>query len=141
MKYIISMMTLLLVGSLSLTAQQKNTTTAAEKAFAIKFPKATVVKWIKEKKNEYEVEFTLNGKKGSANFSGTGEWLETEMGIPTTEVPKNVLDAFAKQFKEAAISDAFLVESSAGKKYYEIEYTIKSKKREVKIDGTGNLID
>ncbi|MEN9599216.1 MAG: hypothetical protein RL596_1527 [Bacteroidota bacterium] len=141
MKYIISMMTLLLVGSLSLTAQQKNTTTAAEKAFAIKFPKATVVKWIKEKKNEYEVEFTLNGKKGSANFSGTGEWLETEMGILANELPTIVVDGFTKQFQGATITEAFLVESSTGKKYYEIEYTIKSKKREVKIDGTGNLID
>jgi hypothetical protein len=140
MKYIISMMGLLLLSSLSVSAQEKNKTAAAEKAFAKKFPEATVDKWIKEKKNEYEVEFTYKGKKGSANFSETGVWLETEMGIPTTDLPTMVSENFSKLFPGATIKDAFLIESSTGKKYFEIEYAEKNKTKEIKMDHEGKII-
>ena len=136
MKYIISMIALLLVSATSLFAQSKNTTPEAEKAFAKKFPTAVA----KEKKNEYEVEFTLNNNKGSANFSGTGEWLETELEIPINALPDIVKKGFTTSFPESNIQKVYSIEAKDNARYFEIEYKQKRKIAEVKIDSNGKLI-
>ncbi len=125
---------------ISTTTQAQKSTPAAEKAFQQKFAGATAVKWDKEKKNEYEASFVMKGKKGSANFSGTGEWLETEMAIPSTEAPKAVSDAFAKGFVGATIKEVYKIETKEAKNYFEIEYTLKGKTKEAKIDPSGKIM-
>jgi outer membrane lipoprotein-sorting protein len=132
---------LLCLGITTTTQAQKATSTpAAEKAFQQKFAGATAVKWEMEKKNDYEVNFTMKGKKGSANFSGTGEWLETEMAIPSAETPKAVSDAFAKAFSGATIKEVYKIETKEAKNYFEIEYTLKGKNKEAKIDPSGKIM-
>lgn len=129
-----------MVFTLAGMAQKSSVPAATEKAFQQKFAGAANVKWDKENKNEYEAGFILNGKKGSANFSATGEWLETEMSIPVSSAPKAVLDGFAKAYKDATITELYQVESKTGKNYFEIEYTRKGKKKEAKLDANGHLI-
>ncbi len=124
----------------TLQAQKSNSTPAAEKAFQQMFAGATAEKWDMEKKNDYEASFMLKGKKGSANFSGTGEWLETEMAIPSSEAPKGVSDAFAKAFVGATIKEVYKIETKDGKNYFEIEYTLKGKTKEAKIDPSGKIM-
>lgn len=121
-------------------AQKNKTPEAAQKAFQQKFPNAKEVKWGKEGKDEYEAEFVQEGKKGSANFSATGEWLETEMAIPQTSAPKAVIDGFNKAYAGAAIKEVFKIESKAGKNYFEIEYTLKGKTKEAKLSPDGKLM-
>ncbi len=110
---------------------------ALTKAFPAKFPNAKEVKWDKESKNEYEASFVQDGKKGSANFSTAGEWLETEMAIPQNAAPKAVIDGFNKAYAGAAITEVYKIESKTGKNYFEIEYTIKGKKKEAKLSSEG----
>jgi hypothetical protein len=140
MKYIISMITLLWASVSSLSAQSKNTTVEAEKAFAKRFPTAVANKWVKENKHEYEVEFTLNDKKGSANFSGSGEWLETELEIPINSLPEIVKNGFTSNFPQASITHVYSIERKGNPDYFEIEYKVKNKTAEVKIDSNGKPI-
>lgn len=121
-------------------AQNNKVTPAAEKAFALKFPSAKEVKWEMESKNDYEASFVMDGKKGSANFSGKGEWMETEMGIPQANTPKAVLNGFNKAFAGATIKEVYKIESKEGKNYFEIEYSLKGKTKEAKLDPTGKLM-
>lgn len=73
MKNIFSMM-LIYMGLITVAfAQNTKPTEAAEKAFRQQFPNAKEVKWDKENEHEYEASFVLDGKKGSANFSASGE--------------------------------------------------------------------
>ena len=55
--------------------------TSVMSAFNSKFPNAINVKWDKENEHEYEASFEWESKKLSANYSDTGEWLETESTI------------------------------------------------------------
>jgi hypothetical protein len=131
----------LCIGILATTNAQKNKVTqAAEKAFAQKFPTAKEVKWEMESKDDYEASFVMDGKKGSANFSGKGEWMETEMGIPQANTPKVVMDGFNKAFAGAIIKEVYKIESKEGKNYFEIEYSLKGKTKEAKLDPTGKVM-
>lgn len=121
-------------------AQITKVTTEVQKAFQTKFPTAKEVKWDKENKSEYEANFVMNGKKGSANFSGKGEWMETEMGIPQAETPKAVMDGFNKAFVGATIKEVYKIESKEGKNYFEIEYSLKGKTKEAKLDLIGKIM-
>lgn len=122
------------------TAQKTQAPTAAEKAFRNKFPGAKNVTWSQENKDEYEAAFILNGENGSANFSASGRWLETEMAIPRSAAPKAVMEAFGKQFPGAKVDRIYEVSSPDGKTYFEIEYTRKGKKKEVKLSTGGAVI-
>jgi hypothetical protein len=123
-----------------LHAQKTKVTTEAQKAFQTKFPTAKEVKWEMESKNDYEASFVMDGKKGSANFSGKGEWMETEMGIPQANTPKAVMDGFNKAFAGATIKEVYKIESKEGKNYFEIEYSLKGKTKEAKLDPTGKIM-
>jgi len=131
----------LCIGILTTTNAQKNKVTqATEKAFAQKFPTAKEVKWEMESKDDYEASFVMDGKKGSANFSGKGEWMETEMGIQQANTPKAVMDGFNKAFAGATIKEVYKIESKEGKNYFEIEYSLKGKTKEAKLDPTGKVM-
>ncbi len=121
-------------------AQKSKVTPAAEKAFTQKFPTAKEVKWEMEAKDEYEASFVMDGKKGSANFSGKGDWMETEMTIPQSKTPNSVLDGFNKAFAGATIKEVYKIESKEGKNYFEIEYSLKGKSKEAKLDPTGKIM-
>ncbi len=75
------------------------TTPPAEvvKAFQLKFPDATHVRWEKENATEYEANFTWNGADASANFKADGTWLETETGMTYNALPEAVRKAFEKE--------------------------------------------
>jgi len=121
-------------------AQKNKVTPAAEKAFMQKFPTAKEVKWEMEEKDNYEATFLMDGKKGSTNFSGKGEWMETEMAIPQANTPAIVMEGFKKAFAGATIKEVYKIESKEGKNYFEIEYSLKGKTKEAKLDPTGKLM-
>jgi len=137
-KYFI--ISIIMFSQIITNAQKIKVTNEAQKAFQTKFPTAKEVKWEMESKNDYEASFVMDGKKGSANFSGKGEWMETEMAIPQLNTPKAVMDGFNKAFAGATIKEVYKIESKEGKNYFEIEYSLKGKTKEAKLDPTGKIM-
>ncbi len=90
----------------------EKTPAATKEAFSKKFPNATEVKWGKEEEHNYEAEFKLDGKTYSANFSDTGEWLETESPFTFNELPEKVQQSFNQAHKGAKVKAVAKIETS-----------------------------
>jgi uncharacterized membrane protein YkoI len=103
------------------SCKSENVPDTVKKAFQTKFPNATNEKWDNEKAHEYEVKFDWNGVKYSANFSETGEWLETEGTISFDQLPEKVQKAFNFEHSGASIKAIAKIETSKGITKYEIE--------------------
>lgn len=136
-KFILAIICLSIINIVS---AQIKVPTVTENAFKKMFPTASNVKWDKESKTEYEAEFLVDGKKHAANFSSTGEWLETEKAIETSAAPKVVVDAVTVAWPAATIKQIFDIVTKANKHYYEVEYLIKGKTKEAKIAVDGKLM-
>ena len=73
----INFVAIVLLWSVAICFAQTKTPTAITTAFSKKFPNATNVMWDKENAHNFEAKFEWKGEKLSANFTDTGEWLET----------------------------------------------------------------
>jgi uncharacterized membrane protein YkoI len=113
---------------------------AVKKAFDQKFPNATAVKWDKENAHEYEASFSWNGRQHSANFSDTGDWLETESAITFSQLPENIQAGFNALHKGANVKAAAKIETSNGETKYEIEVRQKRKTVEYFYNSEGKEI-
>ncbi len=71
---------------------------AVKDAFAGRFPTARFVEWEDPKDDVYEVDFEQDGKDMMAKFDAGGNWVETEVEITETELPKAVWQAITTQF-------------------------------------------
>jgi len=95
---------------------------AVTTAFNQKFPNATKVKWDKENSHEYEASVDWKGEKLSANFSDTGEWLETESPITFIQLPEKVKTGFNADHKGAIVKAVAKIETSKGTTKFEVEF-------------------
>ena len=125
--------------SLGLQAQMKDPE-AVSKAFEQRFANAKHVKWGKENAKEYEADFTLNGKKMSANFDLQGNWKETETEIAITELPAAVSKSIRENYHGATIRGASKIEKPDGKMIYEADLNWEGKKKEVELYPDGKLV-
>ncbi|MEI7522912.1 MAG: PepSY-like domain-containing protein [Mariniphaga sp.] len=108
------------------------------KAFLAKFKTATNVKWGKEGAKEWEATFSYEGDKLSANFAADGKWLETELQIPISGLPKPVNEAIKSQYPGWTITEADKTETLKHGTIYEADLKKGGAKKEVafKEDGT-----
>ncbi len=116
MKKIVFLFALILGLGFSASAQ-KTPPQAVVAAFNQKFPNVKVEKWEKEKNGEWEAELEQNGTDMSANFSATGQWLETETEIKVAELPAAVKTAL----KGKKVKEASRIQKSDGSTMYEAE--------------------
>jgi len=107
-------------------------------AFSNKFPTATDVKWEKENKKEFEANFKMNNTDVSANFSLDGSWVETETTIPANELPAAVTSAVNTKYPGAVYGRTERIEKP-GKTLYEVNITVKGKKKELELNPDGSL--
>lgn len=124
----------------SLTGFAQKTPALVTTAFSQKFPSATDVKWDKENAHEYEASFVWKGEKYSANFSDTGEWMETESPVTFAQLPEKVQSAFNASHKGAVIKAIAKIETSKGATKYEVEIKQGNKIMERFYDSDGNEI-
>jgi hypothetical protein len=131
---------LAMVLSISLAAncQGLKVPDAVKNAFSLKYPGASNVKWGKENAKEFEAEFKLNNNSMSANFGSDGNWVETESGIPVSELPAPVSAAIKAKYPGGIVSVAEKTEQPGNKVFYEVVVKVNGKKRsmELKADGT-----
>lgn len=113
---------------------------AVTDAFAKKFPGATNVKWDKENKNEYEAEFTLNGKSASANFLTDGSWVETEMEINVSDLPVAAATSIKTKYPAAIIIKVYKIDNAKGDLAYEAEIKTGNKKKEMILKEDGTIV-
>lgn len=90
---------------------------AVDDAFKAKFAKAEDVEWGKESAEEWEAEFTMNGKEMTASFSPSGTWMGTETEMMIGDLPKNVTKSLAEKFKGYRIEEAEEIEKPDFKGY------------------------
>ncbi|CAN5606288.1 hypothetical protein BH10BAC5_BH10BAC5_22030 [soil metagenome] len=111
---------------------------AVKTAFSQKYSGASSEKWGKENASEYEVEFTMNSTKMSANFKSDGTWVETESKIDISLAPEKVINAAKDQFPKYKVTAVYKIESASNGIKYEVEMKSGKKKKEVilKEDGT-----
>ena len=105
----------------SYVAYATNPPAEAVKAFKIKFPEATHVKWDKENAHNYEASFKLNSFNYSANYSDEGEWLETESPFTYEKLSPEIKNSFEVAHKNQKAKGVSKIEQAKGVVKYEIE--------------------
>jgi hypothetical protein len=118
---------------------QKTPPEIVKKEFAKKYTTAQTVKWGSEEKNEWEAEFTMDGKKMSASFDNSGRWMESETSITEKELPAAVVNVLNKDYQGYKKSDISIFEDSKTKGF---ELTLKKGETssELLIDNSGKVI-
>jgi len=136
-KIILSIAGILLLSTFAFSG---NIPVAVQKAFEQKFPNATNVKWDKENSHEYEASFNQKGVKYSANFSESGEWLETESPTTFDKLPSEVQVSFNKSHKGDKVKTVLIIETAKEITKFEIEIKKGSKTVEFLYASDGNEI-
>jgi Putative beta-lactamase-inhibitor-like, PepSY-like len=108
-------------------------------AFNQKFPGATEVEWGSESENEWEAEFTMNGKKMSVSFDVAPVWSETETEISEKELPAAVLNTLKAEF-EGYKADKIEIIESPEMQGFELFLKNAEKSIEVVFDNAGKVI-
>jgi Putative beta-lactamase-inhibitor-like, PepSY-like len=118
---------------------QKNLPEIVKKEFTRKYATAQSVKWESEEQNEWEAEFTLNGKNMSASFDNSGKWMESETAITEKDLPAIVVNALNKDYQGYKKGEISIYEDSKNKGF---ELTMKNGESsiEVLIDNAGKII-
>ena len=111
---------------------------AVTAAFAAQFP-GMQAEWEQEGDNEWEAEFTKEGKEYSASYDNNGQWLATEHEIAMTDVPALVKAAIAKQFAGYEVGEPEMVETANGM-MFEFELKKGEEELEVVMDATGKVV-
>ena len=138
------MRNLLVFSMLILTScvlQSSNPPEAVSEAFSRKFPDAKNVKWGRESKTEWEASFIFNNGEASANFNAAGEWLETEIVIPVSDLPEAVVKAIEMKDQGGKIVGAAAIEKADTEIVYEADIKIGIRKKEVFYKPDGSIVD
>ena len=118
---------------------QKNPPENVKKEFSQKFAAAKSVKWESEESNEWEAEFTIDGKKMSACFDSSSVWIDTETEISEKELPAAVLNTLKAEF--AGYQKGFIeIYESPEIKGFEIALKKGEASIEVILDNAGKVI-
>lgn len=107
-------------------------------SFETMFPTATDVEWEMEEENEWEAEFELEGKEGSACFTGNGEWIETEYEIES--LPETIETILNETYPGFEIDEIEILETPDFNGY-EIEMEKGEEEIEILISSKGEIIE
>ncbi|MCU0359499.1 MAG: hypothetical protein MUF75_02090 [Bacteroidia bacterium] len=105
---------------LAQTIKEKEVPTSVLQAFRKDFPDVKAKSWEKEG-DAYEAEFKINKTESSAVYNASGVFLEKEIEIKASELPKFVLDYFEKNQPGKKIKEASKITAADGRITFEVE--------------------
>lgn len=119
-------------------AQSKKTglpTPEVAESFKKSFPKASSVKWEKEK-GGFEANFKEGGKEMSAVFNEKAILTETETTVKTSELPPAAQEYIKQNYKNSKIDEAARIVLASGDTVYEAEVN----KKDLIFDSKGKFL-
>lgn len=129
----------MLLFTFTLACKQKETVPEKAKAtFDKKYPAATAIKW-ENKDKSWQVDFTMNGKDYSADFTKAGNWTETKCYINSNELPDVIKNYLIKNYFGYEYDDIEYVEKPDGRSY-ELEVKKDGDKLDLQLSPDGKLI-
>lgn len=134
MKRIVSIVSLLVAIAATSQAQKLNTNkvpNAVKTAFSKAHANVSKADWSKESEN-FEAEFSLNGKEASELYSVNGAFLESEVEIKASELPT----AIKLKLKNQKITETAKITKANGTIIYEAEV----KGKDLLFDINGNSV-
>ena len=107
-------------------------------SFEKMFPAATEVEWEMENEDEWEAEFEMDGKEGSACFTIGGEWVETEYEVES--LPETIETIINETYPGFEIDEIEIVEMPdfSG---YEIELINGEDEMEILVNQEGEILE
>jgi len=121
---------MMIILAIGIMAHAQTPPEKVNNAFNKKFANAGEVKWEQEEVDEWEVEFNLDGRNMSANFDGSGSWLETEGVVMKEDIPAEVFKAICLDFEGWEFEKTESVETPDFKGY---EIVLEKEDTEVEI--------
>ena len=102
------------------TVKEADVPTPVKDALKKQYPAAKVEKWEKEDTN-YEAEFHINKIETCAVYDSNGKFIESEIEIKESELPKGVADYIAKNLAGQKVKESAKITDASGKVSYEAE--------------------
>lgn len=132
---------LLVIGLLlsAISCAQPAIPSVVKEAFKSKYPSAQSAKWEADDA-DYEVEFSLEGKKMGASFNASGNWLETETAIKKSALPIVVQQAISSGFVGFSVIEVEQISSPEWDNAYEVELKKGKETIEVVFSDSGQVL-
>jgi len=130
----------IVVYSVSINAQEIKVPVKVKDTFTKIYPKATNVKWEKESKNEYEVNFKNGNDEISVVLDKEGNLRETETEIEINNLPEKVLQYVKEKYSDHKITEAAKIVDNKGKTTFEAQITKGKSKKDLIFTEDGQLL-
>lgn len=102
------------------TVKEADVPTQVKDALKKQYPTAKVEKWEKEGSN-FEAEFHVNKIETCAVYDSNGKFIESEIEIKESELPKGVADYISKNLSGKKVKESAKITDAAGKVSFEAE--------------------
>ncbi len=118
--YFVGLLSLLWFSATSLVSKTPDVPEKVKETFKRHYSDARNVRWEKEEEG-YEAEFKLNGLNMSVVIDSMGVIQETEIEIPTSELPADCKNNLPPEYKGVKIKEAGKIIKTDGTVFYEAE--------------------
>lgn len=125
------------------SCQQKANSQVPEEVqsnFEAKYPGENDPDWETDSNGNYEAHFKMKGVKYRADFSPTGQWIETETNIDKDDLPEAIKKVIKNKYGDEDITEVELVTSATKGTFYDVEFKKKGKNKDVMFRGNGTII-
>lgn len=114
---------------------------AVKETFKAKYPNENDPDWHKDQNGNFESNFKKDGEHYRADFSPSGEWIETERSIKKKDLPEPVKKRLKQDFDDLKIAEIEEVQHHSKGLFYDVEFKKDGEKVDVEFDKNGNRIN
>lgn len=114
---------------------------AVRQTFQKKYPGENDPDWHIDAHGNYESRFRIDGVRHRADFNPNGEWIETEVSIKKSELPKAIRKAIKENYPDEEIAEIERVQSASKGLFYDVEFKRKGKNMDIEYTKDGVKIN